>query len=74
MEDTDQSLREVFADAESARVELENSWDSNSTAYQQNLLAALAAYEKCLAIINKVSLFSTNEALDDVTTNDLQYV
>lgn len=71
MEETDQSLKEIFLDAEAARAELENSWDTNTAVYQQSLEAAVSAYEKCLVIIDKASLFSSNEALDDVSTNDL---
>ncbi|EKG16740.1 TAP42-like protein [Macrophomina phaseolina MS6] len=69
-----QSLRALFASAEAKRKELESSYDSNSDAYQQKLQSAIATYEECLTVADRVSLFSSNEALEDVSSGDIQYM
>lgn len=70
----DQNLRSLFSGAERIRKELESSYDANSTAYQQNLAAAIASYEDCLKLADRTSLFSPNETLEDIASGDLQYV
>ncbi|GME62055.1 TAP42-like protein [Neofusicoccum parvum] len=67
-----QSLRGLFASAEVKRKELEASYDSNSDAYQQKLNSAIATYEECLRVADRVSLFSPNETLEDVSSGDIQ--
>jgi len=69
-----QSLRERFEDGETRRRALEAAWDSNSAAFQQNLAAAIASYEECLRLADRVALFSPNETLDDIASGDLQYL
>lgn len=68
-----QSLRAVFSTAESKRKEVENSWDTNTATYQENLLAAITSYEQCLQIADRISLFSPNESLEDIGSGDIQY-
>lgn len=67
-----QSLRALFSGAEAKRKELESSYDSNSDAYQQKLTSAIATYEECLIVADRVSLFSPNETLEDVSSGDVQ--
>ncbi|KAF2143651.1 uncharacterized protein K452DRAFT_267914 [Aplosporella prunicola CBS 121167] len=74
MEEQPQSLRALFGDAESKRKELENSYDSNSATFQRNLMSAIATYEECLKVADRVSLFSPNETLEDVSSGDIQYM
>ena len=74
MAEESRSLRAVYGDAEQKRAEIENSFDSNSTAFQQNLLSAIQLYEECLGIADRISLFSPNETLEDVGTADLQFM
>ncbi|KAL0262669.1 Type 2A phosphatase-associated protein 42 [Diplodia seriata] len=69
-----QSLRALFYGAEAKRKELESTYDSNSDAYQQKLSSAIATYEECLRVADRVSLFSPNETLEDVSSGDIQYM
>ncbi|KAB8342910.1 hypothetical protein FH972_022507 [Carpinus fangiana] len=73
MTDDPQSLREHWSVAEAQRQKLENAFDSTSATFQENLAAAIAKYEQCVKIAREVSLFSSNETLEDVASVDLQY-
>ncbi|RDW69818.1 hypothetical protein BP6252_08838 [Coleophoma cylindrospora] len=70
----DQNLKSLYASAESKRKSLESSWDTNTATYQQNLASAIAAYEECRQLTDRLSLFSPNESLEDITSGDLQYL
>ncbi|KAK5165183.1 Type 2A phosphatase-associated protein 42 [Saxophila tyrrhenica] len=74
MAEVDRSLRSVFEDAETKRSSIENSYDSNSSTFQDNVRSALQLYEQCLQIADRISLFSPNETLEDINTADLQYL
>jgi immunoglobulin-binding protein 1 len=68
----EQNLKSLFSSAERQRKDIEVSWDSNTTTYQENLAAAIATYENCLQLADRLSLFSPNESLEDITSGDLQ--
>lgn len=70
----EQSIKSLFSSAERQRKDIEASWDSNTATYQQNLAAAISTYEDCLKLADRLSLFSPNETLEDLTSGDLQYV
>lgn len=72
MAEEPQNLRTVYHTAEDRRRELEAAWDTNATPYQDKLGAAIKAYEQCLHSANRISLFSPNESLEDIASNDLQ--
>jgi len=74
MADEPQSLRACYTDAESKRKALDSIFDTNSDNYQENLASAIAKYEECVRIAAEVSLFSTNETLEDISSGDLQCV
>ncbi|KAK3707473.1 Type 2A phosphatase-associated protein 42 [Vermiconidia calcicola] len=74
MAEGDRSLRSVHEEAEQKRSAIENSYDSKSSTFQQNLLLAIQLYEQCLSIAHRISLFSPNESLEDISTADLQYL
>ena len=74
MAEEDRSLRSIHDEAENKRNVLEKSFDTNSTTFQENLLSAIQLYEQCLNIADRISLFSPNEALEDLGTTDLQYL
>lgn len=74
MANEDRSLRSVYEEAEQKRSSVENSFDSNSSTFQENLLLAIKLYEQCLNIADHLSLFSPNETLEDIGTADLQYL
>ncbi|CZS96250.1 related to TAP42, component of the Tor signaling pathway [Rhynchosporium agropyri] len=70
----EQSIKSFYASAEKQRKDLEASWYSNTAAYQQNLAAAISTYDDCLKLADRLSLFSPNETLEDLTSGDLQYL
>jgi len=72
MSEGPQSLRATFTGAENLRSQLEVSYDTNAAAYQDQLRQALAQYQQCLRLAEGVALFSPNESLEDISTNDLQ--
>lgn len=74
MTEENQSLRSLYNDAEAKRRSLETALSSSSSTYQENLLSAIATYEECLKVADRVTLFSPNETLEDVSSGDLQYV
>lgn len=74
MAEQPQNLRALFSSAERARQELASAYDSNSPAFQENLLKTIATYEECLKLSEQISLFSPNESLEDISSSDLQYV
>ncbi|TKX27680.1 hypothetical protein C1H76_0106 [Elsinoe australis] len=67
------SLRSIFHSAENKRRKLDQLPSSNSEEYQDILNSAIAEYQRCLDTADQVSLFSSNETLDDVSSNDIQY-
>lgn len=74
MADEHRSLSAVYHDAESKRSAIENSFDSNSASFQDNLTTAIQLYEQCIHIADQISLFSPNESLEDIGTADLEYL
>ena len=74
MANEDRSLRSVYEEAEQKRTTVENSYDSNSSVFQENLLSAIQLYERCLILAGRLSLFSPNESLEDIASLDLQYL
>jgi len=74
MEDNSRSLRSAYEEAEQKRRSTETSFDSNSAAFQGNVLSAIQLYEECMSIAARISLFSPNESLEDISTVDLQYL
>lgn len=74
MEEQPQSLRALFSRAEQERSQLEASPNSISATFQENLSSAILTYEECIRVADRVSLFSPNETLDDISSGDLQYL
>lgn len=74
MADQPQSLRALFSTGEQQRRDLEVFQDTVSATFQENLSAAIITYEECLRVADRVSLFSPNETLDDISSGDLQYL
>lgn len=74
MTDETLSLRQCLSDAERQQSAFEVSHDYNSPASQSSLARALAGYEQCLKIASNISLFSSNEELEDVSSGDLRSV
>ncbi|KAI9723932.1 MAG: hypothetical protein M1812_000650 [Candelaria pacifica] len=69
-----QSIRTLFDTAEKLRKSLDNASQSNSTTSQANCTATIYAYEECRQLADRISLFSHNETLDDISSTDLRYL
>lgn len=74
MEEQSQSLKNLFAKAEEQRKELDVSPNTISAAFQENLSSTILTFEECLHVADRVSLFSSNETLDEISSGDLQYL
>lgn len=69
------TLRAVYGDAEKKRSIIEHSTESsNSPHFQHILQAAIQLYEECVDVAARLSLFSPNESLEDISTVDLPYL
>ncbi|KAL4937414.1 hypothetical protein BDV06DRAFT_73843 [Aspergillus oleicola] len=69
-----QTLRSVFNDAKREKTALETRPDSNSDAYRSDVSATIAKFEECQRLVGALSMFSSNELLEDLSTNDLPYL
>lgn len=73
LEDGDQtSLRSLYDTAEGLRKEIEESHDYQSDAYQVKLRFTTTTYEKCKQLVDQISLFSSNEGLEDVSSSEIR--
>jgi hypothetical protein len=69
-----QSLRSLFASAKEQKDKLGSRGDINTEAYRDDVNATIAKFQECQRQISMLSLFSSNESLEDISTNDIQYV
>jgi len=72
METSDSSLKELFLRTKSQQDELEL-LEPQSEAFKTSLQSIIDSLEACCQLIQKLSIFSSNEELEDISTNDLQY-
>ena len=72
MMDQGQSLKSIFEDAERKRRLAEEISDRNSPDYQNNLTTAIRSYRDASRLADSLSIFSPNETVDDISTNNLQ--
>ncbi|KAF4973718.1 hypothetical protein FZEAL_9245 [Fusarium zealandicum] len=68
------SLRSLYEAAEEKRHALDNAFEATSPAYRADLEAALSLYSRARQQIVAISLFSLNEGIEDISTNDLPYL
>ncbi|KAF3917724.1 hypothetical protein ABW20_dc0100776 [Dactylellina cionopaga] len=73
-ESTPTSLKSLWHKTERQRKDLTSFTDYNSAAYKTAVAEALSAISTCKDLINNLSLFSANETLEDVSTNELKYM
>ena len=74
MDDTqDTSLRETFDHVKQNQQELQN-LDPRTDAFRDHLESALNGLVRCLKLIKDLSIFSSNEELEDISTHNLQYL
>lgn len=69
-----QNLRSLFAAAKNDKIALETRSDSNSEQYRSSVNAVIAKFEECQRQVQLLSLFSSNEPIEELATGDLQYV
>ncbi|KAF3909429.1 hypothetical protein AA313_de0202193 [Arthrobotrys entomopaga] len=67
------SLKSLWEKAERQQKQLATFTDYNSTPYKLAVAEALDTISACKNLINDLSLFSTNETLEDVATSELRY-
>lgn len=72
--DEPQSLRALFEAAEAKRLELDEAPNALAPGYGEKVAAALKLYGQVIDQIGAVSLFSTNEGIEDVATTALPYM
>ncbi|MDI1486523.1 MAG: Type 2A phosphatase-associated protein 42 [Ramalina farinacea] len=68
------SFSSLFATAKSKRSNLEAFASATDPLYQENVRSAIEALEQCRKLADRISLFSPNELLEDISSNDLQYL
>lgn len=74
MAEESRSLRSLHTEAEQNRHTLSTFPSSNSDVFQETLTKAINLYTQCLELADRLSLFSPNESLEDISTSDLQYL
>ena len=67
------SLSELLASARSAQENLDLH-DPRSQEFKDVLSSAIASLQQCSQLVDRLALFSSNEELEDISTNDLQYL
>ena len=72
MDDSGASLRQLFGSARGKQEELDG-LDPRTDTYSENLRSSISAFEECRHLINKMGVFSPNEEVEDISTNDLQW-
>lgn len=71
MDPSDGSLKELFQRAKSQEDELDQ-LEPQTEVFKAHLQTLIDSFEQCRQLIQKLSLFSTNEELEDISTNDIQ--
>ncbi|KAI0873576.1 TAP42-like family protein [Hypoxylon argillaceum] len=74
MAEEPRTLKSAFQAAEAKRLAIEGSYNMASPSSPEDLAATLEAYKQCMQIIDKISLFSRNESLEDIATSSLPYL
>lgn len=74
MDEEPKTLKSVLAQAEQKRKTLEGVYDTTSDSYRDTLSAAIAGYQEALELISRLSVFSPNESVEDISTSDLPYL
>ncbi|KKK21240.1 hypothetical protein AOCH_001875 [Aspergillus ochraceoroseus] len=69
-----QNLRSLFAEAKREKAALDARPDTNSDSYRGDVNATIAKFEECHRLVGALSMFSSNELLEDLSTSDLPYL
>ena len=68
-----QSLRALFTAAKDNKTALASRSDTNTDTYRDDVNSTIAKFRECQSQVGILSLFSSNESLDDVSTGDIPY-
>ena len=68
----EESLKDLFSKAQENIRNIENPDDRTSQKYKDLILKTLETVEKVSILVSSLRLFSTNEDLDDVSTENLR--
>lgn len=71
-EGAEPSLKELFNKAKNQQDDLD-SLDPRTATFQNTLKSITDGLERCRQLIQQLSLFSTNEEVEDISTQNLQY-
>lgn len=71
--DQPQGLRSLFTTAKDEKTALASRSDTNIDTYQDDVKRTIAKFHECQRQVSILSLFSSNESLDDISTVDIQY-
>lgn len=71
-EGAEPSLRELFNKAQNQQDDLD-SLDPRTSSFQNTLKSITDSLERCRQLIQQLSLFSPNEEVEDISTQNLQY-
>lgn len=72
MDNPEPSLKELFNRSKEQQDDLEG-LDPQSSDFKRTLQSINDSLEKCQQLIQQLSIFSTNEEVEDISTQDLQY-
>jgi hypothetical protein len=70
--ESEPSLSALFKQAKDQQDDLE-SLDPRTAQFKDTLQSIIHSLELCRQLIQQLSLFSTNEEVEDISTQDLQY-
>lgn len=73
MAENEISLRDLFRSAKTKQEDID-SLDPRSEEFKTNLQVCVSILKQCSDLVDRLSLFSTNEDLDDVSTSNIQYL
>jgi hypothetical protein len=71
MGERESTLNELFLSAKNKQEQLEL-FDPRSDDFDQTQRSAIKALEDCRELIAQIALYSTNEEVDDISTQNLQ--
>lgn len=73
MEASEPGLKETYNEAKTRQNQLD-ALDPRSPSYKDTLQSIIDNFERCRQLIRQLALFSPNEEVEDIATQDLQYV
>ena len=62
----------IFSTAKSKQAELDL-LDPRTDGYRESLRSSIAALEECRELISRLAIFSPNEEIEDVSSEDIKY-